>query len=108
MTNMKEEFLEEVKGKEVLCVDLKYGCDWVDPDDDERPVVIQLVAAYSQEEYDKFLEKINFEYDNGFGLQLLSGIIWYKDGTWSERGEYDGSEWWEYKSRPKFPRYLLP
>jgi len=108
MTNMKEEFLEEVKSKEVLCVDLKYGYDWVDPDDDERPVVIQLVAAYSQEEYDKFLEKINFEYDDGFGSQLLSGIIWYKDGTWSERAEYDGSEWWSYKSRPRLPLYLLP
>lgn len=53
MTNARKEFLEEVGSKEVLCVDLKYGYSWVDPDD-ERQAEIQLVAAYSQEEYDKF------------------------------------------------------
>lgn len=23
-----------------------------------------------------------------------------KDGSWFERHEYDGSEWWEYKEKP--------
>lgn len=49
------------------------------------------------------LEKLDFEYDNGYGSQCLVGTIWYTDGTWSERGEYDGSEWWEHKERPPFP-----
>ncbi len=49
------------------------------------------------------LEKLDFEYDNGYGAQYLTGTIWYTDGTWSERGEYDGSEWWEHKERPPLP-----
>ena len=42
-------------------------------------------------------EKINFIYDNGYGMQHLHGVILFKDGAWIERVEYDGSEWWEYK-----------
>ena len=54
-----------------------------------------------------FLDQIDFEYDNGFGCQELFGTIWYEDGTWSSRGEYDGSEWWEYNSCPKIPKEFL-
>ena len=39
---------------------------------------------------------LDFEYDDGYGDQELFGNIWYADGTWSDRGEYDGAEWWEY------------
>jgi hypothetical protein len=42
-------------------------------------------------------------YYNGYGSQELFGIIWYVDGSWSERVEYDGSEWWGYRSCPKIP-----
>jgi len=52
---------------------------------------------------DDALEKLDFEYDNDYGCQYLAGTIWYTDGTWSERGEYDGSEWWEHKERPPLP-----
>lgn len=49
-----------------------------------------------------FLVHMDFEYDNGFGgaripLDLIiAGTDW-----WLERGEYDGSEWWEFKQMPK-------
>jgi hypothetical protein len=45
---------------------------------------------------------LDFEYDNGFGGQELFGYVIFKDNTWLERGEYDGSEWWKYQ---KFPTY---
>jgi len=48
-----------------------------------------------------FLASLDFIYDAGYGGQELYGTIWYTDGTWSERGEYDGSEWWEYKKCPE-------
>lgn len=44
------------------------------------------------------LREIN--YDNGYGGQYLFGLILCDDGTWWERGEYDGSEWWEHMMRP--------
>ena len=43
------------------------------------------------------LATLDFEYDNGYGSQELFGEIIFKDGSWLERGEYDGSEWWSYK-----------
>lgn len=46
------------------------------------------------------LPKLNFIYDNEYGPQELFGYVWYTDGTWSERFEYDGSEWWIHQSRP--------
>lgn len=36
-------------------------------------------------------------YDSGYGIQEVFGYIIFKDNTWLERHEYDGSEWWEYK-----------
>lgn len=52
---------------------------------------------------DKFLQSLDFNYDDGYGLQKIEGNIWYQDGTWSDRGEYDGSEWWQYQSVPEIP-----
>lgn len=39
----------------------------------------------------------NLEYDAGFGTQELYGYVWFKDGSWLERHEYDGSEEWVFK-----------
>ena len=58
--------------------------------------------------YDQFLKDLDFQYDNGYGIQQLSGTIWLINGDWFERGEYDGSEWWEYKTCPQIPEYLNP
>jgi hypothetical protein len=45
-------------------------------------------------------------YDSGYGGQELFGIIWLKGKDWLEREEYDGSEWWTYKTRPTIPDFL--
>lgn len=44
----------------------------------------------------------NLIYDNGYGSQevLPSLRIAFEDGTWLERREYDGSEWWEHAVPP--------
>lgn len=57
-------------------------------------------------EWAKFAEDLQFEYDDGYGTQNLFGTVWFNDGSWLERGEYDGSEWWEYKSVPVIPEEL--
>ena len=49
---------------------------------------------------DEVLPRLDFEYDSGWGSQELEGTIWYSDETWSDRGEYDGSEWWEHRKCP--------
>jgi len=49
----------------------------------------------------EFADNADFEYDEGYGgneINLSLKIVG-KD-WWLERGEYDGSEWWEFKRRP--------
>lgn len=41
------------------------------------------------------------DYDSGFGAsEIASDLVLVGDGFWLERGEYDGSEWWEFKEPP--------
>lgn len=55
-----------------------------------------------------FLELANVNYDNGYGGQEIArDLVLVGDGWWLERGEYDGSEWWEFKSLPIKPNTLL-
>ena len=41
-------------------------------------------------------------YDSGYGSQKLFGTIVFKNSAWLERGEYDGSEWWQFKKMPSW------
>lgn len=54
---------------------------------------------------DQFFRLANEEYDDGFGSQEVAQdlLIVGKD-FWLERHEYDGSEWWEYKTVPVKPK----
>ncbi len=99
MENAKEEFIKQSNGKEVLCALITHGADY----DDDRSTHV-LKSGFSESEYATFLGSLDFMYDAGFGGQKLFGNIWYKDGTWSERGECDGSEWWELKTMPEIPK----
>jgi len=100
MCNAKTEFIEEAEGKTVKCAVVQYG---------EYRITAEyfLSCDYTPAEYDAFLQSLDFEYDNGFGLQELFGIIWYTDGTWSERYEYDGEEEWQHCKVPVVPPELI-
>lgn len=72
----------------------------------EKPLfekITILKENWTNEDWYSFIKDLAFDYDNGYGTQLLFGKVWFKDGTWLERDEYDGSEWWEYKSVPTIP-----
>lgn len=88
MINAKKEILNEIGNREVELVRIVFGCSY-----GSQPQ--QIIEGGIE-----VIERLDFEYDNGYGYQELFGFIWYKDGTWSERGEYDGSEYWEHKERP--------
>lgn len=61
----------------------------------------------TQEDIDAVFNAISLTpYDNSYGTQELFGIIWMNNGDWLERHEYDGSEWWEYKTCPDIPEHL--
>ena len=48
--------------------------------------------------FDLFEEKANRYYDSGYGAQEVDPTlkIVMNDGSYYDRGEYDGSEWWEH------------
>jgi hypothetical protein len=101
MTNAKQEFLEHTKLHSIKCAMITFGDDYRD-----NTHTIFLPILWGQIDMDKFLKEINKEYDSGYGGQELFGLIWYHDGTWSSRGEYDGSEWWEHHEVPVIPDNL--
>ena len=41
---------------------------------------------YSPEEYNKFLQFMDFEYDNAPHEMAIAGILWFTDGTYAIRG----------------------
>jgi len=104
--NAKDEFLEHIKDRKVRCASLILG-DEYSHYDVKQIVYMNLRVAHSVHDFNQFLNSLNVHYDSGYGGQELFGTIWYVDGTWSERGEYDGSEWWEYRAVPAIPANLL-
>ena len=107
--NAKEEFLELALKLKPLCANILYLCWYSEdiisiPPTDRRCI---LKCKYTEEEYNSFLESLDFEYSNGFGSQNLYGTIWFENGYWAEREEYDGSEWWVLRAYPTIPEELF-
>ena len=96
MINAKEELLE-------MLVDLgettKIKCALIEHEETE----FILKLHHSEEEYNNFLDLLDFEYEDDFGHQNLYGTVWLEDGTWLSRGEYGGSEWWIHNVLPEIP-----
>jgi hypothetical protein len=107
--NCKKEFIEHVEYRPVKCAEIvkdgRYS-GLQNATDSMTYSYYRLSINYTFKEYEMFLELLDFEYDDGFGGQEIYGHIWYEDGTWSERRDYDGSEWWEYMSVPDIPEEL--
>lgn len=97
--NCKDEFLQHTMGKNIVCATLTHS--------DECDTSYNLPVGYTSEQLQQFLAATDFQYDVGYGSQYLYGTIWYTDGTWSSRGEYDGSECWEHNVRPVIPEELV-
>jgi hypothetical protein len=113
MINAKEELVNVLDGiTKKHSVSVK--CAWVTKQryefkgQGEHPKDAYLPVGFDQYELESFLKNLDFKYDNGFGSQELYGEVWFDDGSWIERDEYDGSECWEYKRTPEIPANLLP
>jgi hypothetical protein len=96
--NAKQEFLMTTGGLHVLCAIISYYPTW------GNGTTINLKVGYTEEEYQRFLKNLDFEYDNGYGTQHLFGTIWCDSGVWYDRHEYDGSECWSGNVYPAIPQ----
>ena len=102
--NAKKELLVELKNpKDILCATITFGQMWYEPEG-KKHLILKL--DYTPTELAQFLVYLDFDYDAGYGTQELHGTVWLKDGTWLDRGEYDGSEWWIHQMLPEIPNEL--
>lgn len=91
--NAKKEILNHINDREVEFIRVEI-LTFLQGDEENKTIEGRL---------DEVLPLLDFVYDAGYGTQKLAGVIWYTDGTWSDRREYDGSEWWERHARPSLP-----
>ncbi len=74
---------------------------------DKSPEDVEWVGAegYGRITIEEFKRiALHIEYDDGFGGQeIASDLVVVGKDFWLERHEYDGSEWWAYKTLPKKP-----
>ena len=113
MANARKELLRvladfETEPSAIRCASIKYNVPNTDNDswDEYVMVPVMLPLEHSQEEAEAFWQALDFEYDSGYGAQNLFGTIWLTYGRWLERGEYDGSEWWDLHVYPEIPESL--
>lgn len=99
-TNAKEEFLHVIKDNEVKCAYIIWE-NWRSGKLKLKKIILK--ENYTKSEWNKFLGKLDFDYDSGYGFQEISGTIWLTNGDWLSREEYDGSEWWRYNTCPEIP-----
>ncbi len=100
MINALTELLEHKADKVIKCAVITI-------DTFPESTVVHLKVNYQLDDLVKFMQAIDLEYHNGYGGQIVFGTVWYTDGTWSKRSEYDGSEWWTMVEYPEIPEVLL-
>ena len=92
---------------EIKCAMISVCTEKYNDDTDTVNVEAELKVGFTKADYDNFIKKLDVEYDDGYGSQELFGTVWLKDGTWMDRGEYDGSEWWNHQVCPDVPKELF-
>lgn len=105
MINAKREFLNLVRDLEIEAAKFDFNrFDKIEGHIQSRSGVLK--QGHTQEDLDKFIDSLDFEYYDGYGSQELHGTVWFKNGLWATREEYDGSEWWALYKRPEIPEEL--
>lgn len=99
MKNLLEETIEDISENDLSTNDIIYiGTD---------PT---RYGPYYSCDWETYQNIADFEYDNGYGGNEipLDLIILFRDGSFMERNEYDGSEWWSVRRPIAIPQDTLP
>ncbi len=117
--NAKQELLRHIDlindhlgGAKILAASISYSNPrlWLDDDDytDDKETAVghMLKKGHTDAEYEAFINGLDFDYDSGYGIQELYGYVWFTNGIWMTRHEYDGSECWEIHKYPEIPEEL--
>lgn len=104
--NLLKETLELMTRKGKSATDVRW-VGMVDPD------FLQAIRPTPQPvpcgTWADFVRYADFDYDDGYGgAEINSKLVVIGDDWWLERHEYDGSEWWEFKTLPQKPAEPTP
>ena len=104
MRNAKQELLDTMglNIADLRCATITYNPFY----DETPPKKMVLKEGYTQADLDEFISKLDFEYDGGYGSQELFGMVWFNNGYWMDRYEYDGAERWDWHKYPSIPEEL--
>ena len=92
--NLWEETIEVLKS---------YSLTW---DDVEAVILDYSNITIPKENFEEVARKTN--YDKGYGaVEIRSDLKIIGWNWWLERAEYDGSEWWELKTKPYIPNNII-
>lgn len=98
MENLLVETLEIIADHDKTADDVRW-CLW-----EATPSIWRIPTASTFFTWDDFAELANVTYDSGYGGHKVPlGLKIVGDDWWLERHEYDGSEWWEFKTLPVRP-----
>jgi hypothetical protein len=65
--------------------------------------VVAICGRKFQISKEDFIRHSNTIYDSGYGAsEVAEDLLIVGNDFWLERHEYDGSEWWEFKQKPKY------
>lgn len=111
--NAKQELLDKMTqidewlgGTTIVCASISMDAyNWYG-DDEEEPKPYILRQGHTPFELEGFLNSLDFEYSSGYGSQELFGTVWFTNGIWMDRYEYDGSEHWDIHRYPAIPQEL--
>lgn len=85
-------------GSPLVCAEVEYTADVCSGEQ-----TFCLRKGHKDQDLACFYDSLHIEYNKGHGMQHVVGTLWFADGSWAERAEYDGSEWWESRTRPPTP-----
>jgi len=105
-TNAKDELLEALGDNKIKAAEISYDLTQLIESKRIPIVKLSLPVGYSQEEFEAFLNALNFVYNAGYGGNDFDGTIWLMDQTWIGRDLDDGSSWWVHRQKPEIPSYL--
>ena len=99
MVNLLDDTLEIIKENRKSTDEIKFvRCKWYEWTS-SGTVCYEYYMTW-----DDFASQANKEYDDGYGdTEVKDNLQIVGENWWLERHEYDGSEWWEFKSLPTQP-----
>src|SRR5258708_35603008 len=87
LKNLLQETQDDIANHEKSVQDVQ----WVGSKDGEYSISWEQFTALAR----------NTRYDSGYGgNQIVEDLVVVGADWWLERHEYDGSEWWEFKTLP--------